>query len=66
MCPCKGCEKRLLGCHASCEAYAEYKKTEAEKKEWLREKNRNLQRRSFYTRLIYGEYEDKRICKRCY
>ena len=24
--PCKGCEKRELGCHGKCEAYKEFRK----------------------------------------
>ena len=24
--PCKGCEDRTVGCHGSCEKYAEYRK----------------------------------------
>ena len=29
--PCKGCQKRKLHCHSSCEKYTEY---ESEKKAW--------------------------------
>ena len=29
-CPCKGCNERKVGCHASCVAYKEWKKNSAE------------------------------------
>lgn len=48
--PCKGCEDRKVGCHATCERYAEYRAViengEAEKKrkiimnEWSMDKAR--------------------------
>lgn len=25
-CPCKGCSDRAVGCHSSCDAYAQYTK----------------------------------------
>ena len=25
-CPCHGCKERIVGCHGSCPAYAEFKK----------------------------------------
>lgn len=28
--PCKGCQERRIGCHASCEAYQNYSKIRAE------------------------------------
>lgn len=30
--PCKGCEERQVGCHSTCEKYAEYKKKKNESK----------------------------------
>lgn len=35
--PCKNCEKRVLGCHATCENYNEYKlkNEELKKKKFL-------------------------------
>lgn len=52
--PCKGCEDRKVGCHATCERYAEYRavigKYEAEKKrriimnEWSMDKSRKSAR----------------------
>jgi hypothetical protein len=29
-CPCKGCNERKVGCHASCVAYKEWKKNSVE------------------------------------
>ena len=31
--PCLNCEKRHVGCHSSCEEYAEFKRNFSEKKE---------------------------------
>ena len=28
--PCRECEKRAIGCHGSCQAYADYKKARIE------------------------------------
>ena len=34
---CKNCEKRVLGCHSTCEEYLAYKKSVGEVKEKRRE-----------------------------
>lgn len=33
--PCKGCEERFIGCHSSCDGYAEWKGVEQLKKDAL-------------------------------
>lgn len=30
ICPCKGCDKRIVGCHAHCEKYNSWKKNGVE------------------------------------
>lgn len=30
ICPCKGCDKRVVGCHAKCIAYKEWKNNSVE------------------------------------
>lgn len=35
ICPCKGCKERKVGCHASCEAYKEWKKNGIEIKNFF-------------------------------
>ena len=40
--PCFNCEKRHVGCHSSCEEYAEFKRNFSEKKEISR-KQKELQ-----------------------
>ena len=35
--PCYGCKSRILGCHAQCEAYREYKAQIQQRKRAMRE-----------------------------
>ena len=35
-CKCKGCEKRVVGCHAQCEDYKEFQKDLEERKQKIR------------------------------
>lgn len=39
MCPCKGCTKRKLKCHAACPDYNDYRKKEAEYRKEYKQKN---------------------------
>ena len=36
--PCYGCDKRITGCHSSCESYKEYHERNAARAELLRSK----------------------------
>jgi len=45
-CPCKGCDKRCIGCHSDCEQY----------KEWKTDRDEMLAQR----RLEYSSHTDKR------
>ena len=40
--PCLNCEKRHVGCHSSCEEYAEFKRNFSEQKE-IKRKQKELQ-----------------------
>ena len=40
--PCLNCEKRHVGCHSSCEEYAEFKRKKKKKKE-IKRKQEELQ-----------------------
>ena len=40
--PCLNCEKRHVGCHSSCEEYAEFKRKFMEQKE-IKRKQKELQ-----------------------
>ena len=35
--PCKGCQRRFVGCHSECESYLEWQKIHAQEKarQWL-------------------------------
>ena len=63
--PCKGCEKRQLGCHASCEEYKEA--AEREKKLWqdYNKKHRNL-RKDSYERVVHSRGKNSIIYRRTY
>lgn len=43
--PCKGCEKRVVGCHVKCQDYNKWKKTGIEIKEPFIEYETNRKRR---------------------
>ena len=38
--PCKGCDKRFVGCHASCSKYIEYAKYHEEQRQKRRKRRR--------------------------
>jgi hypothetical protein len=44
-CPCKGCNERKVGCHASCVAYKEWKKNSVEIVEPFVNKKRRRRRK---------------------
>ena len=54
--PCKGCEKREIGCHGSCREYGEYKKEHREIKE------KQLKEKMLYS-LVEGRKINRRIGK---
>ena len=40
--PCRGCEDRVAGCHATCERFKEYEKIHAEEKTKIYEEKRRV------------------------
>lgn len=59
--PCKDCEKRVVGCHAVCKEYKEWrKKKDKEHKEYL-EKNRATIEYEYYVKSKKRLNERKKI-----
>ena len=50
MAPCKGCEKRKVGCRSSCEAWADYEKRKAEDEERRRKFDAHIKQADAYVR----------------
>lgn len=53
--PCKGCEKRYLGCHSKCEEYAEFKRQSAE----LHKRTQEIKQR-YYGSVTLGKRKRQR------
>lgn len=44
--PCKGCLERILGCHDSCTKYQSFHKERAEAREWNREMDNSIPKKT--------------------
>ena len=63
--PCKGCEKREVGCHAVCEAYKTYRKAKDEfnaelKAKAMHEQEQNDIEKSRKKRMATGRFTKSR------
>jgi hypothetical protein len=61
---CKNCEKRTLGCHATCESYLKFKEERVKMLEEKRKQSildgydcKNKHKRNGYRRKDYSEFE---------
>lgn len=52
---CKGCEKRFVGCHSTCEDYKEAKKDYENQKQWAKDTEIPYLRNIDFNRLGYGK-----------